>query len=272
MSDFLRMRRTLMWMGKFLGIIFGYLLANLPGAIIGFFIGNLFDRGFISHHRLSPGQQANVQAVFFRVTFQVMGHIAKADGRVSEGEIEVARTIMQRMNLNESQKQQAIDYFNQGKQATFNLSQALDELMTACHRQRLLLRIFMEIQFQAAMAGGKSALKEKILQQVGERLGLSMAFSQFAGMFEHIYGNQQHRYQPSYTYKPSLTDDYKTLGITESASKAEIKRAYRSLMSQHHPDKLIAKGLPEEMIKLATDKTQRIQAAYERIRQHKGFS
>lgn len=264
-----------MWIGKFIGALFGYLVLRLPGAIIGFMIGNMFDKGFISNYRFGLHQQGQVQAVFFRITFQVMGHIAKADGRISESEIEVARSVMQRMNLSENQKKQAIEYFNQGKQADFDLARALSELVQACHHQRLLLRIFIEIQFQAAMVGGRlDPSKQRILEEVCKRLGLSMAFSQFEGMFEQLFGagrGGQQRYQTAYTYKPSLSDDYKILGVPESASQSEIKRAYRRLMSQHHPDKLIAKGLPEEMIKLATDKTQTIQAAYERVRQSRGF-
>ena len=60
-------------------------------------------------------------------------------------------------------------------------------------------------------------------------------------------------------------------GISEQASPAEIKKAYRKQMSQHHPDKLLAKGLPEEMIKIATEKTQNIKAAYDRICAAKGI-
>jgi len=60
------------------------------------------------------------------------------------------------------------------------------------------------------------------------------------------------------------------LGVTAQADDDEIKKAYRRLMNQHHPDKLVSKGLPEEMIRLATQKTQEIKAAYERIRQARG--
>ena len=60
---------------------------------------------------------------------------------------------------------------------------------------------------------------------------------------------------------------YKVLGVNETCSDTELKKAYRRLMSQHHPDKLVSKGLPEEMMKLATEKTQEIKNAYERIKQ-----
>ena len=68
------------------------------------------------------------------------------------------------------------------------------------------------------------------------------------------------------TARTSLKDAYRLLGVSDGASDAELKKAYRRLMSQHHPDKLVAKGLPEQMVKDATEKTQQIKAAYELIR------
>ena len=65
---------------------------------------------------------------------------------------------------------------------------------------------------------------------------------------------------------PTLEDDYALLELNASATDADLKRAYRRLMSRHHPDKLIARGLPEEMVKVATEQTQAIKAAYERIK------
>ena len=54
--------------------------------------------------------------------------------------------------------------------------------------------------------------------------------------------------------------------MSKNASDADVKKAYRRLMNQHHPDKLVSKGLPEEMMKLANEKTQQIKEAYERIK------
>ena len=70
----------------------------------------------------------------------------------------------------------------------------------------------------------------------------------------------------------SLEDAYQVLGVDSSVSDAEVKTAYRRLMNRHHPDKLVAKGLPEEMMKLATDKTSEIQSAWEEIREYRKTS
>ena len=69
----------------------------------------------------------------------------------------------------------------------------------------------------------------------------------------------------------SVDDAYKVLGIDKSLNDKEIKRAYRRLLAQHHPDKLVAKGLPEEMQKLANEKTQKIINAYEIIKKNRGI-
>jgi DnaJ like chaperone protein len=72
-------------------------------------------------------------------------------------------------------------------------------------------------------------------------------------------------------HQGSLSQAYKVLGLDEQASDAEIKRAYRKLMSEHHPDRLAAKGVPEEMIRVATERSAEISTAYDMIKKHRGF-
>lgn len=271
------------WWGKIIGAICGALLMGPIGFILGLFIGHFFDKNFsaaYSRFGFNPQQHAQSQQVFFRTSFLVMGHIAKADGHVSEAEIQAARTIMQRMGLNEAQKQQAIAYFQQGKQADFDLNVALTELVQACHQNKVLLRMFLEIQLQAALAdGGLTPSKQRVLQTICQHLGFApVNFNFFEDLFNFQRNHQQYQYSNQHSYrqpprnKLRLEDAYELLGVTANASDAEIKRAYRRQMSQHHPDKLVAKGLPEEMIKLATEKTQNIKAAYEQICAARGIS
>ena len=66
-----------------------------------------------------------------------------------------------------------------------------------------------------------------------------------------------------------LADAYLALGVSRDCDDRSLKRAYRRLMSEHHPDKLIAQGVPEDMVKLGTEKSQEIQAAYELIRKQR---
>lgn len=267
-----------MWWGKLIGGFFGALLAGPVGVLIGVFIGHAFDHGLkitkvsFGHQ---PGTHTHSQEVFFNATFLVMGHIAKADGYVSENEIQAAETVMARLGLTGAAKQNAIHLFRVGKQPSFNLHQTLDDLFQACHRNPILLQMFVEIQSQVAHADGLSPNKQRILQAISQRLGIGFFdFSAFEDFFRTGY---QQSHQRSYQHtgatpsRNTLSEAYKLLGIAQTATDAEVKKAYRRLMSQNHPDKLIAKGLPEEMVKLATEKTQNIRAAYDAICKARGM-
>jgi DnaJ like chaperone protein len=271
--------------GKLIGGFFGFLLAGPLGLILGVFIGHLFDRGLTRNQgwTFSSVNPTTAQQVFFDSTFLVMGHIAKLDGRVSEAEIQAARAIMTRLGLTEVMRQKAINLFNQGKQPSFDLEKTLKHLVQTCHRNKVLLKLFVEIQMQSALAEQPiSRDKQKVLQKIYQYLGfapLNFSFFEHIFNFEQAFRQQSSQQQQGYyqhqsphtRHQLNLRDAYAILGVSENSSPAEIKKAYRKLMSQHHPDKLVSKGLPEEMIKIATEKTQNIKAAYERICAAKGI-
>lgn len=264
------------WWGRLIGALFGFLLAGPIGAIIGVIVGYFFDQGLKQSQRLGGignfGEaQAHSRELFFYATFSVMGHIAKADGRVSKDEIRVAEQVMHHLGLNASMRAQAIAAFRAGKQPDFNLRKALADLVRACHHRRYLLRIFLDFQYQAAMAEGFiGPRKRHILQLIAAELGFSVfEFDQFEQGYEGIGGARPGQARVDRAHQ--LANAYNILGIDQNATDAQVKRAYRKLMSQHHPDKLIAKGLPESMLKVATEKTQQIKAAYDTIRQTRGI-
>jgi len=125
--------------------------------------------------------------------------------------------------------------------------------------------MFLEIQFQAANASHHiTPHKKAILQSLCKKLGFAPAFSwEYANIFGE--NNNQRHYQHK-VKTPSIDDAYRILAVKKTNSDAEIKKAYRRLMSQNHPDKLISKGLPESMLKMANSKTQKIKEAYDRIK------
>lgn len=258
------------WWGKLLGGAFGYLIGGPLGAILGAALGHGFDKGVreLRANGWSLGDQQRVQTAFFTATFSVMGHICKADGRVSEDEIIAARAVMSQMELSPDLKLTAMRLFTEGKKPGFPLDAALEQFRRECHRRHTLLRLFVEIQLQAALADGKLAHEERaILLHICDRLGISQAeFTQLEGMAgaERHYSRRDDR-------PASLHDAYALLGVSPQQSEAEIKKAYRRLLNQHHPDKLVAKGLPEEMMKLAAQKTHEIKTAYEQIKAARGF-
>jgi len=266
------------WLGKALGSAFGFMLGGPLGAILGAAVGHHFDAGLDSPDLGNvsgfSGQQ-RVQMAFFTATFSVMGHIAKADGRVTPSEIKLAEAVMAQMRLDTKMRKMAIDLFRQGKQADFPIYDVLEQFSRECRRRGNLLSMFIEIQIQAAFADGQiNQAEDAVLHKICDYLKISrFEYEALKMQFQaqqRFY--QQHQRQPfGRGAEAALADAYAVLGLKAGASDAEVKRAYRKLMSQHHPDKLVAKGLPEEMMTLAKEKTQKIRKAYETIRNARKF-
>lgn len=248
------------WTGKIIGFLIGILFASPILALIGLGIGHLYDRGAFARWfagPMMPRQPAHTQQVFFNTSFALMGYVAKSDGRVSENEIRAATQVMQEMGLNSQLRQEAMRLFNEGKQPDFDWRGAVAQLRHACFGRPSLLRVFFELQLKLAFADGfmLSLEKQRVLSAIGQQLGL---------MPMDFFSQATSNASRSNAVSP-LTKSYGVLGIKQEASDSDVKKAYRRLMSQHHPDKLIAKGLPPEMIKLANQKTQEIKEAYEAI-------
>tara|TARA_B100000029_G_C17607810_1_gene968097 strand:+ start:8158 stop:8943 length:786 start_codon:yes stop_codon:yes gene_type:complete len=257
------------WWGKLIGGTVGFMLGGPLGALLGSSVGHQFDArrkrqgsaGFL------PGNQERTQAAFFTATFSVMGHLAKSDGHVSAKEIQAAKALMTQMQLTTSQCEAAISLFEKGKQSDFPLDEVLEQFKRECHRRVTLLRMFLEIQVQAALADGQvDPAENQILLYSAQVLGFDS--NQVERLINFIRGTDYN----STNQEKSLENAYQVLGVKPEASDANIKTAYRRLMSRHHPDKLVSKGLPEEMIKLATDKTKEIQRAWEVVRNHRKSS
>lgn len=264
------------WWGKALGGAFGFMMGGPLGALVGIAFGHNFDKGLgsvMSDSSFQPGQQERVQAAFFTATFSVMGHIAKADGKVTRDEIRMAESVMTHMGLEPEVRESAKKLFNEGKSDGFPLDDVLDQFKQEIHRRSTLIQVFLEIQLQAAYADGKlDDNEEKILIHICQRLGVPLEkLSRLEEMLKAGFGQGSYQSSAGTSRTTSLEDAYAIVGVDKSASDAEVKKAYRRLMSQHHPDKLVAKGLPEEMIKDATEKTQQIKDAYEQIKESRGL-
>jgi len=285
-----------MW-GKLLGGAFGFMIGGPLGAVLGAALGHTFDKGMklqltqdTPDEDLPPGDAERIKMAFFTATFSVMGHIAKADGHVHPTEIALAEAVMKQMKLDKELRSAAIKLFNQGKQPDFDAEALVLQFRQECQRRTSLYRMFLEIQIQAALADGTmSPEEEQALLRIAPILGftehtfrqLEMLVRFSMGMMggtdyrasgrgssQSAGGNRQ---APPAAEKMSTSSAYQALGVSPTDDKGTVKRAYRRLMSQHHPDKLVSKGLPEEMIKLATDKTQNIQKAYETIKESRGW-
>ena len=258
------------WWGKALGGAFGFMIGGPLGALMGIAFGHSFDRGMGTLDHAIPGaDQERIQAAFFTATFSVMGYIAKADGRVTADEIKLAEAVMDRLGLSAEMRSSARKLFNEGKTDGFPIDDVMQQFRHETHRRTTLIQMFLEIQLQAAYADGVMHPAEKdALLGICEQLGIARAqLDRLEEMLRAGFGRGGY---DAAAAKTSLQDAYRLLGVGESVNDAELKKTYRRLMSQHHPDKLVSKGLPEQMIKDATEKTQQIKAAYELIRESRG--
>jgi len=258
------------WWGKLIGGAFGFMLGGPLGALMGAALGHNLDRGmkgFAGDSVLGEGETERVQTAFFSAIFSVMGHMAKADGRVTSEELNIARNLMSHMQLSEEQRKAAMNLFSEGKKASFPLDEVLDQFRQECRGSRNLIQMFLEMLISTALADGVIHTAERdLLQHIAEKLGFSRTV--FEQLLSLIQAQQQYAGSNASGKSPAetLSEAYAVLGVSESTNDADVKKAYRRLMNEHHPDKLVSKGLPEEMMKLATEKTQEIKAAYEQIK------
>ena len=255
------------WWGKLVGGTLGFMLGGPLGAMLGATFGHNFDAKSQGgqKRRYMPGNQERTQAAFFAATFSVMGHIAKADGRVSKSEIALADQLMNHMQLNPEQKKMAMTLFNQGKSTAFDLDAILQQFKQECQRRTTLIRMFLEIQVQAAFADGTlDPAESEILQRVAFALDFTHSdLEQIINMIKSGGASEAGQ-------QMTLEEAYSIIGGDEKMTTVDIRKLYRKLLSQHHPDKLVSKGLPEEMIKLANEKTHEIQTAWKLIQKSRG--
>jgi len=247
------------------------LTRTVTGAVVGALIGLLFDQSVGLGYSFPGSPAASVSDVFFRTTFEVMGHVAKSDGRVSEAEIDAARRLMQELRLGPDEIGAAIECFRAGKSPSYDAGLRIEQLREACGLRFDLLAAFIELQLRAALAGnGISPPARRILMRAAEHLGMSQlefARMEAAVRARHAGGGTYPGAQPQ---RP-LSECYAELEVSAGASDQEVTKAYRRQMSRHHPDKLVANGLPESMAQWAKEKTQRIQESYEAIRAARGM-
>jgi DnaJ like chaperone protein len=264
--------------GKVVGGMLGLLALGPIGAAVGVLLGHTVDERLGTADALAGGA-GDLRAIgerFFDATFRVMGYLAKADGRVSEQEIAAARAVMSELRLAPEQVQAAIERFTAGKRADFDLAAELAALGRACGGRPDLLRVFVEIQVRAALAGNDlQGPVRPLLNRIAGRLGVSpFELAQMeavlrirGGAFGHGAAGRAARTSAA----EKLEQAYRVLEVNPADSDEQIVKAYRRQLSRHHPDKLKANGLPDSMLEHAKQRTQQIIEAYELIRQRRGL-
>lgn len=277
-------------LGKLFGGTFGFIVGGPLGALLGAAFGHNLDQGFRKNGAASGGIGHDPDE-FLHCAFRLMGHVAKADGRVSEKEIAAARAIMDHLALNPEQRRGAIDCFTEGKRPDFALDAQLQTLRRHCAGRFAPLQQILEMLLNVAYADGDPHPQTQArLIFIAERLDVPrLQFDALHSLFRaqhwaqqrsqsgnrgsghrHYHDPGEHGYRPA-TAVNSLEQAYAVLGLKRDASPSEIKLAYRRLLKRHHPDKLASSDVSPATMKRATEKTREITAAYERIRETRGF-
>jgi DnaJ like chaperone protein len=255
---------------KIVCVVAGYYFFGFFGALLGLFVGSFIDRvRAYGSGGMNPLQNALRQAVFIETVFVLMGKLAKADGQVSRDEIAHAEQFMQKLGMTAQHRQQAIAWFKQGADAGFDIEPALMRFMAVCGHTRNLKEVLLAYLIVMALADGRyHPAEEALLTDIAGRLGYGpTAFQQMLEMVR----NQSHFAGAQANTETALDDAYKALGVTRDSSDAEIKRAWRKLMSQYHPDKLMGQGVPEDMIAMATEQAKEIQLAYDLVKKSRNL-
>jgi DnaJ like chaperone protein len=275
-------------MGIIIGSILGFKFGGWFGMLLGAWLGFSIEQRIAGP--IQGDNKKQTQESFFNALFLTMGRIAKIDGQVSTSEIDRAEGIMRHMNLNSEMRQKAIDLFSQGKRENYNIESALRDFGKKAKRSLSLKQIFLEMLIDVAEADGmisrpEQALLERVCQLIGYPPQMLMAMMKMRG-FASTGGYQRHQsdswqnnssqsrqgsQRRTSTNRSAPFNPYQVLGVEQSDNKTTIRKAYKRLMSQHHPDKLIAKGLPPEMMKVAEEKAKQVQLAWEKVKELKGW-
>lgn len=256
------------WLGKILGGLFGLKVFGPFGAILGIYLGHLVDRqetygsmprmekAKFRFQKVASLQERN--AVFFSCVFSMLAKLARADGAISADEIEVVERFMQNdLNLDPQRQKMAKNIFRAARESDKSFTAYAKDFHQTFQGDRTMLENLLDILLRLSLADGKIVqAEEELLRDAARIFGLG--------------GFAFERMRSTHSAVPNR--EYAILGCSPDASPAEIKRRYRTLVKENHPDALRAMGQPEEFAKISAQKFREIQEAYESIKERKGFS
>jgi len=233
--------------GYFIGFSLGGPIGGLIGAIAGSRVGAKQTK---SKTRFNSNQQQQ-QAAFFAALFACLAKLAKADGIVSKEEVEkVDDFIKDRFKFRSEQRQFAIKVFNHAKDDNVSYEEYASQLADLLANNKNALVVFYELLFELAMADGiLDPAEEVLLRKTPNIFGIDL------NLFDQLKDQ----------FSSDSSDPYKVLGVTSDMPFDAIKKIYQKKRREFHPDTLISKGLPDELLDKAKEKFIEIQQAFEKI-------
>ncbi len=236
--------------GKVIGGAAGFALGGPLGAFVGALAGHAVDSMTEAAH------DPETRRVAFTVAVIVLGaKMAKADGVVTRDEVKAFKTAFR---IPPEEMPKVAQIFDRAKQESAGFEPYARQLKEIFADQPAVLEELLGALFQIARADGVYHDKEReFLQRVAGIFGFDDA------TFQRIEANLM---------GTEATDPYAVLGLPRGASQEEVKATYRRLIREHHPDRLIAEGMPQEFIDVANEKLATINAAYEKIRKERAVS
>ena len=241
--------------GKIIGGTTGFALGGPLGAIIGIMIGGSFDRSarkLSSSNQISQQQKQNVFALCIIV---LSAKIAKADGQVTKEEI---YTFKEKFNIQAEEMSEVSKIFNEAKKSSFGFKNIADQVGNLFSDNKVLLEQLLNNLFYIAEADGLTSINElEVLRSISQSFHFNE--TDFQRIFHSRLNNKE-------------SDPYKILGVTREDSDNNIRKKWIELSKEHHPDYLIAKGMPKEFIKEANKELSSINLAYDKIKELRGFN
>lgn len=246
------------------GALIGATVGGVPGLLVG---GALGYAAGLALRQTVLGSLRIAQSALIDATFSVMGALCKADGVVTRDEIRVVEGMFGRLGLSSEQREAAKEAFRRGKAPDFDLDAAVDGFASITRRREPLVQLFLQLQCMAVAADGAvHEAEHQLLVRVARRLGLhERDVAQLEALLRTAGGGFDGGGAGAAPRQQRLEDAYDALGLPRDASPGEVKRRYRKLISENHPDKLAARGLPESMRAVAEERTREINTAYELI-------
>lgn len=244
--------------GKIIGGATGFALGGPLGALLGVLAGHAVDRmsepGRFEGTE-SPAAEPELHQVAFTIAVVALGaKMAKADGVVTRAEIDAFKQVF-RVPAEETRN--VGRFFDQAKKDPTGFAPYARQVARMFSGRPAVLEELLDCLFHIARADGVYHPAEKAyLREVASIFGFDEA------EFRRIEAKNM---------GPDQADPYVVLGLDRSAGDDEIKAAYRRLIKEHHPDRLVAQGMPEDVVELANDKLAAINDAYEKIRKERGL-